>query len=248
MADSTEMIQHQMEETRHRLAENLDKLGKQTVETVSEVASSVSETVEAVQETVQSVTGSVQETVEDVKGFFDLPGQVDRHPWLMVGGSVVVGYLAGSVLVPPSSGMSAPSASSMAGSTTYGDTAQSRPEYSGSYSSPSQGWGSQRSSSQGTSWLSSIAKALGPSLEQLKGLALGTTLGIARDVLTKGLEGELASQARSVIDDLTTNLGGKPINSESLSAFTGDSNTQKGNDHEHGNPTKMDRPVGTSHR
>jgi len=247
MADSTEVIQHQMEETRHRLAENLDKLGKQTVETVSEVASSVSETVEAVQETVQTVTGSVQETVEDVKGFFDLPSQVDRHPWLMVGGSVVVGYLAGSVLVPPSRQSYAPAAASMAGSTTYGDSEPRRPEYSAS-SSASQGWGSQRSSSQGTSWLSSIAKALGPSLEQLKGLALGTTLGIARDVLTKGLEGELASQARSVIDDLTTNLGGKPINSESLSAFTGDSNTQKGNDHEHGNPTKMDRPVGTSHR
>jgi hypothetical protein len=203
--------------------------------------------VEAVQETVQTVTGSVQETVEDVKGFFDLPSQVDRHPWLMVGGSVVVGYLAGSVLVPPSRQSYVPAAASMAGSTTYGDSEQRRPEYSAS-SNASQGWGSPRSSSQGTSWLGSIVKALGPSLDQLKGLALGATLGIARDVVAHGLQGELASQVRGVIDDLTVNLGGKPISSESLSAVTGDSNTQKGSDHEHGNPTKMDRPVGTTHR
>ena len=35
MADSTEVIQQQMDETRHRLAENLDKLSQQTAGAVA---------------------------------------------------------------------------------------------------------------------------------------------------------------------------------------------------------------------
>src|SRR5919204_42605 len=53
-----------------------------------------------VEETIENVRSKVQETVQTVKRTFDLPYQVERHPWAMVGGSVLAGYLAGTFLLP----------------------------------------------------------------------------------------------------------------------------------------------------
>jgi ElaB/YqjD/DUF883 family membrane-anchored ribosome-binding protein len=127
MAESTEVIQHEIEETRTDLAEKLAELGDKitgTVEAVEQTVSSVSEmaaeTVEAVKETVSSVTerasetveavketvedtveavkGTVSGTVEAVRSAFDLGKQVEEHPWLIFGGSVAVGFLGGTLL------------------------------------------------------------------------------------------------------------------------------------------------------
>ena len=45
---------------------------------------------------VETVKGTVGDTVETVKRTFDVPYQVDQHPWLMVGGATLAGYLLGS--------------------------------------------------------------------------------------------------------------------------------------------------------
>src|SRR5262245_55877302 len=100
MADEQpKVIRHQMEETRASLTEKLETLEHQVVGTVQGATSAVTETVEnvkeAVAETVETVKGTVRETVETVKETFDLSRQVDRHPWLMVGGSVALGFLCG---------------------------------------------------------------------------------------------------------------------------------------------------------
>ena len=66
---------------------------------VDNVKESVQGTVDSVKETVQGTVDSVKETmsdtVEGVKQTFDLHRQVDQHPYLMVGGAVVVGFVAG---------------------------------------------------------------------------------------------------------------------------------------------------------
>jgi ElaB/YqjD/DUF883 family membrane-anchored ribosome-binding protein len=74
MADQPEVIQKELEETRHDLAEKLEKIGEKisgTVETVTETVSSVTETVshvtEAVEGTVQTVAETVSGSVEAVK-------------------------------------------------------------------------------------------------------------------------------------------------------------------------------------
>ena len=69
MNDTPEVIRQQMEETKSQLTEKLGSLECQ------------------VTDGVQSVT--------DV---FDLPLQIERHPWLAVGGSLVLGYLASEIL------------------------------------------------------------------------------------------------------------------------------------------------------
>src|SRR2546423_4651080 len=104
MDDKTEVIRHNIEETHNALSDKLETLEHTVVDTVQGPTTAVAETVgtvkEAVQETVEQVKETVQSTVEKVKETFDLRLQVERHPWLMLGGSVGVGYLAGTLLVP----------------------------------------------------------------------------------------------------------------------------------------------------
>ena len=66
----------------------------QVSETVQSTGTVVNATVEAVQETVETVTGAVQDAVKSVNNAFDFRRQINRHPLLVVGGAVVLGYLA----------------------------------------------------------------------------------------------------------------------------------------------------------
>ena len=114
-----DVIRDQMEDTRTSLSEKLETLEKQVTSTVQGTTSGVTETVQtvkdAVVDTVQSVKDSVQDMVDTVKnpvqetisavkgsvedglaalqGAFDLPAQVNKHPWAMIGGAVVAGFL-----------------------------------------------------------------------------------------------------------------------------------------------------------
>jgi hypothetical protein len=64
-----------------------------TVEAVRQGVEGAQSTVE---EIVETVKGTVGDTVETVKRTFDVQYQVDQHPWLMVGGATLAGYLLGS--------------------------------------------------------------------------------------------------------------------------------------------------------
>jgi ElaB/YqjD/DUF883 family membrane-anchored ribosome-binding protein len=93
MEDQAERIRQQMQEKRAELSEKLQALGEMLPQ-----PDAVAETVESVRETVTSTAENVQETVESIQEAFDLPKQVQEHPWLAVGGAVLVGYLAHGVL------------------------------------------------------------------------------------------------------------------------------------------------------
>lgn len=125
MAHRTEDIQQDIvdtqqdiADTRSAMSEKLELLGEHVRETVEEAQASVEEMVENVRETVdttvatvkqtvegaqasvegivQNVKGTVGETVEAVQRTFDLHYQMDQHPWLLLSGSLLVGYLLGS--------------------------------------------------------------------------------------------------------------------------------------------------------
>jgi hypothetical protein len=72
MNDTPEVIRQQMEETKSQLSEKLESLENQ-----------------------------VSEGVQSVSDAFDIPLQVERHPWIAVGGSFVLGYLASELLNGP---------------------------------------------------------------------------------------------------------------------------------------------------
>ena len=67
---------------------------KATVDTtLAAVRQGVAGTQASVGEIVEHVKGTVGETVATVKRTFDLPSQTEQHPWPMVGGAVLVGYM-----------------------------------------------------------------------------------------------------------------------------------------------------------
>jgi len=69
---------------------------KATVDTtLGAVRQGVAGTQASVGEMVEHVKGTVEETVATVKRACDLPSQTEQHPWPMVGGAVLVGYMLG---------------------------------------------------------------------------------------------------------------------------------------------------------
>ena len=51
----------------------------------------------------------------------------------------------------------------------------------------------------------------GPEINQVKELAIGTLLGVVRDMAVQAAPEQMAPQVREIIDGFTTKLGGKPV-------------------------------------
>jgi ElaB/YqjD/DUF883 family membrane-anchored ribosome-binding protein len=217
MPDKSEVIMEQMDHTRKELADKIETLEKKvagTVETVTETVQTVEHTVENVKdtiaETVETVTGTVKNTVdavgetvgntvERVKGFFDVPRHVDRHPWLAMGGSVLVGFLGGRLLTPRSNRARA-------------TPARAAPPASTPPSPPRQESAAREAKPQAREGLlHNLGEQFGDEVEKLKGLAVGTLFGVARDMISQALPEVLKQQVKDVINGFTDKLGGKVI-------------------------------------
>lgn len=108
MDDTPEVIRQQMDETKLQLAEKLESLEHQVTQTVQSTGTAVNATVASVQETVETVTGAIQDAVKSVSNALDVQRQFDRHPWLILGGSVVLGYLAAEFFSAPTAASDPP--------------------------------------------------------------------------------------------------------------------------------------------
>jgi hypothetical protein len=50
-----------------------------------------------------------------------------------------------------------------------------------------------------------------PEIQELKGLAIGTIMGLVRDALKRSVTPPLSSELERVVDRVTTKLGGVPL-------------------------------------
>jgi len=211
MADEPEMIRKQMEETRASLTEKLEALETQVAGTVQSTTEAVAETVEAVKETVGNVTDTVKDTAHSVAETFNLKLQFERHPWGMFGGSIAVGTLAGYFLIGkrPRRGEEngyaeedharpAAFAAAPEGMTRH------EPEPSWSPPPPSPPAAPERQQPEQKGWL-------WDTLGRLGGLAVGSLMGVVRDLAERALPESLQHHVAEEIDHLTTKLGGEPI-------------------------------------
>ncbi len=102
MDPEPEVIRHQIDETRSSLAEKLETLEHEVMGTVESAKETVQDTIDSVKESVHDTITSARETmhdtVESVKQTFDVPLQVERHPFTMVGLSLVSGLALGALL------------------------------------------------------------------------------------------------------------------------------------------------------
>jgi ElaB/YqjD/DUF883 family membrane-anchored ribosome-binding protein len=215
MDDKSEVIRKQMEDTRASLGEKLEALESQVTDTVQATTTAVSDTVEAVKDTVENVTESVKDTVQSVSDTvsqtFDIQGHVERHPWLMFGGSVVAGCMTAYLLSPSSSQKKEKR------STWFSQPQQGEPvRANGAYASEPQPQAGESLASSAMSWLGGPSGWLGEQLNRVKGLALGTLMGTIRDMASQALPDALGHRVAEEVDRFTTHMGAEPIHGSVL--------------------------------
>jgi len=173
---------------------------------------------------VENVKDSVQATVESVKETFNIPKQVERHPWPLFGGAVALGYFAGCMLGKSSS------------TAAESPAAVEQP--------PTRNGGGNGRSKRATATKEDRG-AIGSVLQSLKELAIGTLMGVGRDMLVNAAPSNLAPDLARVMDDMTTTLGGKPLRS-----FEGSSEQAPGTEgvpeNDESVSAEMGRPMGAA--
>jgi len=202
MSEEPEVIRAQIQQTRNSLSDKLEALEQHVVDTVHDASDAVAETVgtikDAAQETVGTVKDTVNETVNTVRETLDVPLQFKRRPWLMFGGCVALGYLAGRIGARSRPMQSAPPLENFAVrplAAQNGNTA----------TAPKAGFGE---------W---VGNALEPEIAKLKGLAIGAAMATVRDLVGRNVEGAVGDDLRHVIDDVTQRLGGRVFEQAPLS-------------------------------
>jgi len=224
MDHETEVIREQMDETRADLTQKLETLENKVLGTIEDTTNTVEKTVESVKDaiegTVETVKESVAETMETVRETFDLPEHVRNHPWLMFGGSVAAGFVAGHLFsrFMPAEGRRffrrghTPSLSTMA------SQPPEPPSYSpngGRYeqpvSRPEPAYTPQAREEARPGIFGSLTNMFGAELNKLKGLAIGTALGLVRDTIKQAGTPEIGDKLAEMIDGITTKLGGEVL-------------------------------------
>jgi hypothetical protein len=190
MDHETEVIKHQMLETRTALTEKLEALEEC-------VACTVKDTTDAVEDTVAAVKNSVTDTVESVKETFDLKHQFEQHPWMMLGGATFLGYLGGRLL---DNGRASHPAASKGWVPIEGHNG--RPEERARPPEPAR---------VGPSLWDKAFVALAPAIEKLEGLAIGAATAVVGKMVLEAAPEALRGDLEGVINDITTALGGKPL-------------------------------------
>jgi ElaB/YqjD/DUF883 family membrane-anchored ribosome-binding protein len=195
--EDPEVIQMQIDATRSSITTKLEALEEQVVGTVQSAKDSVQETIdnvkETVQETVSTVKETVQETVSTVKETFDLPLQVERHPWPMMGGSFALGLLSGALLGKSQKRRQMPMERlASRGQPTTEPQRETSPTGNGTAPEPRE---------------PSVFDRFHEEIDQVKGLAIGLALGMVRDKIKEQVP-QLSEQLGEVMDRLTTKLGG----------------------------------------
>jgi len=217
-----EVIRDEMEQTRANLADKLGALENQVRETVSGATEAVSSTVEG----VKGVVETVSETVESVTETFNLSKQVEQHPWMAFGAAVAVGFVAAQVLERWGQPSPAPGAPQPAPSPTNFSSIPLQPVHQPSPApeaarAESHGESSESLfSSLGHKALDSLKDVLpdtkevmGTVVSSMSGLAVGSLMGLIRELAATQLPAEWKGEATKLIDQVTTQLGGKPKSS-----------------------------------
>jgi len=181
MASESEVIRHQMEGTRRDLADKIDQL-----------EAKVAGTVESVSETVGNVRETVEETVEAVEHTFDLNWHAQRHPWMLLGGAVLVGFLGGAML-----------RSRRRERVTHHWTALPPP----TPALPPPPKKEEHKEAPGGGILDSLSQEA----SELKKYGIGMAMGVMREVVANALPTVIAPAVSEAVNHLTVRLGGQPI-------------------------------------
>jgi len=234
-----EVIHHEMEEKRASLAEKLDTLETHVMGTVHEATDAVSHTVEDVKSVVghtvedvksvvdtvkDSIQGTVESVTDSVQHLFDVSRHFRRHPWGMFCGAVAVGFVGGRLLTPK----------------------EPEEEAAQTVTPPAPPVAPARKAEREESKTEREESKTGfdEILQRVKGLALGSLMGMVRDFLAQSLPESMKADVMGVVDDITTKLGGKlqPAASPPESDGANPSPSSGEQTHEEHTQTRTDEP------
>jgi hypothetical protein len=168
MIGTPELIQEQMKETKSQLSNKLESLEQQlhVADAVQTTRTAVAATAEAVQATAATVSGAMQSVSEA----FDVRRQIAQHPWVALGGAAALGYVAHQLMsdsqqkaVPPL------------------DDAATLAELATDQASEQQGHPINLAATAAATRAYNETLMMSSPLLQLKGLAINTLVGIARE-------------------------------------------------------------------
>jgi ElaB/YqjD/DUF883 family membrane-anchored ribosome-binding protein len=213
MADEKpEVIQKQIAKTSSSLKEKVEQLEEQVLDTVKETTDAVSDTVEnvkeSVAETIENVKETVQETVASVKRTFDLKHQTEQHPWAMLGGSVVAGFAVGKLIGSWGRHVRRRHSTDN-GHTSTAAAATPTTSFRGATVPSSLRTEASRSAQPGL--FSRLFSRFDKEINTVKEMAVGTLVGVLRDMAKHALPASLSSKVEDVMNSVTTKLGGEPI-------------------------------------
>jgi ElaB/YqjD/DUF883 family membrane-anchored ribosome-binding protein len=227
MSEKLELLEERVRDTLEETRSAVEGIVENVKETVDETVGAVKETVEGARSTVDNLVENVKGTMDDtatlVKKSFDLNYQVDQRPWLMVGGSVLVGYFLGSWMYRDSSyqrGYSEREYSSNEDNVLY--TAPVR--NGASFDDLEESVDAQKNRDVSNKYQASVKSAshakshlwsnfLGPFQEEwdaLKGVALGTLMGTLRTMVRQNMP-TVAPKLEQAINSAAAKLGAEPI-------------------------------------
>ncbi len=230
LADKLELLEE-------KVTESVGTATASVVETVQQATASVSDTVgcvnSAVQDTVENVRNSVFETVRSVKETFDLPEQVRRYPWQTFAGAAVIGFVGSRLLLKPqeySDGRSLGERESFRRAASDRDREFRVAKGDGAVGfmnsgnpsryceeEPRRSLDSQNTGTAGSGWMDQIKDVVKAELGKLQSLAIGTSLGLVRDVISQSVPPALQPHVAEIINDMNRKLGGEPIHDSILS-------------------------------
>jgi len=221
MDNSSEVIRHEMEETRSALQEKLETLENQVKETVQETTQAVTGTVEAVKETVEAVKESVEETVDTVKDTvsdtvqsvkqsLDLHRLTRDHPYTMFACATALGFVGGKLLIS----MSRPSVVQYRDQFAAPVPFSAASSYNGQNGRETDSLAEEREepvpAPRRGLW-SFIKEHYGSEIDKLKGLAMATVGSLAAEMITEKATPEVGRRAKEIIDNVVSKLGGEPL-------------------------------------
>jgi len=210
------VIRDEMEQTRAHLAEKLGALETQVRETVSGATEAVSSTVEG----VKDVVSSVSETVESVTETFNVSKQVEQHPWMAFGAAVATGFVIAQVV----SRATAPSHNGYHAVTPPADLplqTVTPPSPAPRAEAPPQPHPESGLMHSLESMLPDMKGVVNTMAGTLGGLAVGGLMGVIREMASQHLPPAWQSDATRLIDQVTTQLGGKPLDSAHSQSLLG---------------------------
>jgi len=138
-----------------------------------------------------------------VKHTFDLARQVDQHPWAMFAGATALGFI-GTRLLSRAMTPASPAAISASTATAVAPA----PPHGNGFGITSN---ANAAPAPQQTWWSFIADHYGEELAKVKGLAIASAAGVAREMLIANAAPPIADRIKEVIDGITSKLGAKPI-------------------------------------